>query len=280
MEIKMRDLGGKVAVVTGGGSGIGRALSLALASKGAKVAVCDLNLASAEETVRRVVAAGGSASSHQVDVRSEEEMRILVERVLDEHAVVDVVVNNAGISTAPAPTVDTSLEIFRSVIEVNLWGVIHGSVLFLPHLVKRPAANLVNVASFAGLMGISRMSPYSASKFGVRGLTEALRMEFAATPLKVTLACPGGTRTSIMANSPVIDEAKRDVLQRNLSRSSNSKSPEYVAAAIVKGIIADKPRVLIGPDTKVIDTLVRALPGAYTKLLRRGTEKMFEKALG
>ncbi|HEY1968633.1 MAG TPA: SDR family oxidoreductase [Pseudonocardia sp.] len=276
----MKDLTGKVAVVTGGGSGIGRALCLRLAGKGAVVAVCDLREQAAKDTAASIIGAGGRASVHQVDVAAEEQMRALVDAVLAEHGVVDAVVNNAGISTAPEPTVETSLATFHKVLEVNLWGVIHGSTMFLPHLVSRPAANLVNVCSFAGLMGMTAMSPYNISKFGVRGLTEALQMEFATGPLRVSLVCPGGTRTALMENSPVIAEDKRGALHRNLNNSTASKSPEYVADAIVHGILTDRTRILVGSDTKMIDKLTRFLPAAYPKIMHKRLAKMYVETLG
>jgi NAD(P)-dependent dehydrogenase (short-subunit alcohol dehydrogenase family) len=276
----MKDLADKVAVVTGGGSGIGRALSLRLAREGCVVAVCDLRPKAADDTVAAITAAGGSATGHAVDVSSEGQMVALVDTVLDRHGVVDIVVNNAGISTAPEPTVDTALKTFRVVLDVNLWGAIHGSTLFLPHLLERPAANLVNISSFAGLMGMTAMSPYNISKFGVRGLTEALQIEFAGSPLRVSLVCPGGTKTSIMENSPVIEEAKRGALQRNLTGSKQSKSAEYVADVITAGIRRDRTRIMVGADTKVIDKLTRHLPGAYPRLMHKRLAKMYEETLG
>jgi NAD(P)-dependent dehydrogenase (short-subunit alcohol dehydrogenase family) len=278
--ITMKDLGGKVAVVTGGGSGIGRALCLALAREGASVAVCDLRRDAAEATVSQVIATGGAASAHEADVSSEEQMRALVDAVLTSKEVVDIVVNNAGISTAPEPTVDTSLATFRTVLGVNLWGAIHGSTLFLPHLLQRPAANLVNISSFAGLLGMMSMSPYSASKFGVRGFTEALQMEFASSALTVSLVCPGGTKTSLMENSPVIAQSQRGALQRNLSSSKQSKSAEYVAEAIMKGIKRDRTRIMVGTDTRLIDKVTRYLPAAYPRLMHKQIAKMYAQTLG
>ena len=276
----MRDLNGKVAVVTGGGSGIGRALCLALAGKGATVAVCDLRPEAADATADRVVESGGRASAHAVDVSAEDQMRWLVDAVLGEHDAVDIVVNNAGISTAPEPTVETDLATFRTVLDVNLWGAIHGSRLFLPHLLTRPAANLVNICSFAGLMGMTAMSPYNISKFGVRGLTEALQMEFAEGPLCVTLVCPGGTKTSIMENSPVIDAGKRAALQRNLAGSKQSASAEQVASTVLDAIVRDRTRVMVGADTKMIDKLTRYLPAAYPRLMHKRLAKMYAETLG
>jgi hypothetical protein len=276
----MKDLDSKVAVVTGAGSGIGRALALALATAGSSVAVCDLNGAAAADVADEIRHTGGSATAFEVDVSDEKRMRTLVEDVLARYTLVDIVVNNAGIGSAPRPTAQTSFAAFRRTLEVNLWGAIHGSGLFIPHLLARPAANLVNVASFAGLMGMTGLTPYTTSKFGVRGLTEALQMEFHRGPLTVSLVYPGGTRTPLMMNSPVIEESKKDAMNRSLMTSAQAKTPAYVAARIVKGIRADKARILVGPDTRVIDKIVRAAPERYPTLMAPVLAAMLRKSLG
>jgi NAD(P)-dependent dehydrogenase (short-subunit alcohol dehydrogenase family) len=275
----MKDLHGKVAVVTGAGSGIGRATSLLLATHGVRVAVCDLNTEAAERTAGDIGAAGGTASAHTVDVAAESSVQDLHTEVLARHGVVDVLLNNAGIAVDAVPTVDTPLEMYRKVLDVNLWGVIHGTNVFLPSLLERPEANLVNTCSFAGLMGMTQMSPYSVSKFGVRGLTEALQMEFDRSPLTVTLVCPGGTRTPLMTNSPIIDESRQQMLTSNLMKSKSARSPEYVAEAIVAGIKRNRGRVLVGTDTKAIDKVVRLLPGSYPRLMAPQLQKLLDKTL-
>ena len=266
-------------MVTGAGAGIGRATALALARQGVTVAVCDLDERSAKEAAGAIVAAGGRASAHRVDVSSEEEMRGLVAEVLGEHGAVDIVVNNAGIAGPTMPTEDVPLERFHKVVDVNFWGVVHGSVAFLPHLKTRPAANLVNVSSNAGIMAYSRMAPYNASKFAVRGFTETLRMELRSTPVRVTVVCPGVTGTSMLAHSPVIDEADRTAMQARFDRTWTNK-PEKVAGAIVNAIRKDKPRALVGPDTAAIDAIVRLLPGGHSRLLAKPIDLVLAQALG
>jgi len=276
----MKRVHGKVAVVTGGGSGIGRATCEALAAGGATVAVSDVRPEAAAETVEKIVAGGGRATAHAVDVSSEEQMRGFVAEVLDQHHVVDIVVNNAGISPASVPTVETDLSVFHKVLDINLWGVIHGSRLFLPHLLERQEANLVNVCSFAGLIGMIGFSPYNISKFGVRGLTESLQIELAGSPVTVTLLCPGGTKTAIMTNSPVIDSGVRDKMQANLASSKQAIGPEKVAEGVMTGILKNKTRVLVGTDTKMLDKITRILPAAYPKLMHKKMKAMLEEALG
>jgi NAD(P)-dependent dehydrogenase (short-subunit alcohol dehydrogenase family) len=275
----MKDLSGKVSVVTGAGSGIGRATALALAAQGSIVAICDLDEGKAKETAEAIAGAGGRASTHQVDVTAEDRMRSLVDEVLGEHGVVDVVVNNAGIAPPPTRAVDIDLETFRRVMNVNFWGMVYGSLLFLPHLQTRPEANLVNVASNAGIVGYSRMATYSASKFAIRGFTESLRMELRKGPVKLTVVCPGATRTSIMANSPVMTDAQRQQMQRSFEKSFG-RPAEVVGEAIVKAVLKDRPRCLVGPDTVLLDVFARLLPGRHSRLLGPGTDLALNKMLG
>lgn len=276
----MRELAGKVAVVTGAGAGIGRASALAFAQEGMAVAACDLDAAAAKDAAEAVVAAGGArATAHQVDVASETEMRALVDAVLAEHDTVDVVMNNAGIVSAFVPGRDLSLERFRRVMEVNFWGVVHGSLLFLPHLLTRPAANLVNVASNAAILGYPRMAPYVSSKFAVRGFSESLRTELRPTSVRVTVVCPGATKTKILSHSPVMEPGQPEALQAQFDKSFG-KRPEAVATAVVEAVRKDKPRALVGPDTVAMDVIARLLPGAYSRLLGRGMDKFVAKVVG
>jgi NAD(P)-dependent dehydrogenase (short-subunit alcohol dehydrogenase family) len=275
----MRNLEGKVAVVTGAGSGIGRATTLALSRAGARIVAADIDETAVKETAG-AAAGPGEVSTCQVDVTSPTEMRSLVDTTLDRHGTVDIVVNNAGIGMAPTTATTISLETYRRIVEVNFWGVVHGSLFFLPHLTGRSEANLVNVSSNAGLMAQPRFAPYCASKFAVRGFSDALRMELRKTNVAVTVVYPGGTRTPIMANSPVIDdEALRERLQQQFD-ATFGRSADTVAAAILKAIRKDRPRALVGPDTAVIDRIARFLPGRHARLLGPGIDKYLDKLVG
>jgi short-subunit dehydrogenase len=153
-------------------------------------------------------------------------------------------------------------------MEVNYLGVVHGSLFFLPELKTRPSANLVNVCSWTGLLAVSGSSPYAASKFAVRGFTDTLRMELSATPVRVTLVCPGLTRTAILDNSPDID-AEEALAMKKVSERRFVPGPEVVAAKVVDGIRRDRPRVLVGADTQIMDRVARLLPGSHSRLLHR-----------
>lgn len=274
----MQDLTGKVAVVTGAGSGIGRALALELARHGVSVAVADLNGAAAKESAELLAGVGPRGSAHEIDVSVRSDMDQLAETVLAEYGVVDIVVNNAGIVHAPTRLVDIPTDLFERVMQVNFWGTVHGSLAFVPHLRVRPSANLVNIVSYAGLVALPQFGAYASSKFAARAFTEALGMELNGTPVCVTMVCPGATRTSIMANSPVIDETTRQTIQTRLDKFPTLK-PETVARRIVGAIQRDRARCVVGPDSKFLDILVRSLPGGYRALLGRPIGRYLETLL-
>ena len=269
---------GKVAVVTGAGSGVGRAAAVELARRGARVAACDINGENVRSTVDGL-AEPGRSTAHRVDVSSEADMRAFVNDVVAAHGQVDIVVNIAGIAMAPAPMDDLPLEQFRRLVDVNLWGVIYGSLFFLPHLRARPAASLVNVASASSLVGISGYGPYATTKFAVRGFTETLRMELASSTVQVSVVYPGSTRTGIFANSPLIEPDRRDQIQASFNRYPGA-APQTVAKRIVSAVETGRPRVLVGPDTRAFDALARLLPGSYSRLLHRPLTRVMERAFG
>jgi hypothetical protein len=275
----MRNLDGKVAVVTGGGSGIGRAIVLALAREGVTVAVADLDPSRAHQVADGLAADEKKASAHRVDVSDEASVRALREEVLAAHGVVDIVVNNAGIGPAPRDFVDVDLAYVRRFLDVNLWGAINGSHAFLPDLLSRPEASLVNIGSYTGLMAPAGVAAYATSKFGVRGFTESLRMELAGSPVTVTLVVPGVTRTALMANSPVIDEDQKDTLQKAFDKAP-AVGPDTVAKGVLKGIKGKKPRVRTGMDTVALDIITRLAPARYSTLLAKPMKATMKKTFG
>jgi NAD(P)-dependent dehydrogenase (short-subunit alcohol dehydrogenase family) len=273
----MQSLRNKIAVVTGAGSGIGRATALALARSGTAVALADVDLASAKETA--ALANGASPTSvHHVDVTSESAMRAFVDDVIGDHGAVDVVVNNAGIAPAPGAAQDLPLGAYRRIMDVNYWGMVYGSLFFLPHLLQRPEANLVNVASNAGIIAYPRLAPYSASKFAIRGFSESLRMELRKTRVRVTVVCPGATHTKIIQNSPIVADSQRERLQERFDQTFG-RPPEAVADAIVRAIRRNRPRALAGPDTLVFDALVRIAPAGYARWLAPAIDRFIDSAV-
>lgn len=275
----MRDLAGKVAVVTGGASGIGRAIAESLAAKGATIAVADLDTDGARRVAKQLEEQGARATAHSVDVSNEDSFRALRLEVLQAHGCVDILVNNAGIAGAPGDFVAAGLDDVRRLLDVNLYGVIYGTSVFLPELLERERASLVNVSSYTGLLGTGSMVGYSTSKFGVRGFTEALRMELAGSPVAVTLVFPGATRTPLMANSPLLHGTQKERLQASLD-NARALSADVVADRVVRGIIKGSPRVLTGADTKVLDVITRLAPGRYSAILAKPMRKAIAKTLG
>lgn len=262
----MRQLRGKVAVVTGAASGIGAALSLHLARAGCALALVDVQA----ERLRRTAAAareqGAQVSSHVVDVSDASAMRALAEAVLAFHGSFHLVINNAGVTVA-APFSAHSLADCDWILGVNLRGVIHGCHVFLPHLLAQREGHIVNISSIFGVIGVPAQSAYCATKFAVRGLSEALWEELAGTGVQVTVVHPGGVNTDIIRAARTSDEAARSRLAHFFAHKT--LSPERAAERIVQGILRDQRRILIGPEAHLLDALKRLLPATGNRLAVR-----------
>ncbi len=263
----MRTLRDKVVVVTGAGSGIGRALAVALVDSGARVAVCDVNERAARETVAAIEPrAPGRAAVFVVDVAKRDEIYALAERVPREMGPVDVLVNNAGVLGQLAPLEHISDEELHWIMDVDFWGVMHGVRAFLPGLKSRPEAAIVNVSSLAGLMAILGNAAYFAAKYAVRGFTENLRSELRRTHVSVTVVHPGVVKTNLASSLLTGTEEERKEAVRLYNRNPGV-TPERAAKKIHDAILRGQPRLLIGLDVWLIDKLVRIAPGRYDRLL-------------
>lgn len=273
----MSKVSGKVCVVTGAGSGIGRELALELARRGARgLAISDVNDEGLAETARLIEAQVPSVAVHEqhLDVADRQAFIAYAETVAGEFGVVHQVYNNAGIASGKT-VLDASFEVYDKVIGINLFGVIHGTKVFLPHLVASGDGHVTNISSLNGFMAQDELSAYCATKFGVRGFTEALRIEMLRDrlPVKVTVVHPGGVKTNIAtAGLEHAEELGYEVSdhERRRVQAYNEKllrmPPAQAARIIVDGVEGDKPRVLVGNDAKLVDLIVRSFPVSYTRV--------------
>lgn len=260
----MRRWSDRVAVVTGAGSGIGRALCEALARRG-----CDLVLVDRDEdglagTARGLQATGCKLSLHRVDVADRAQMECLPEVVLREHGRVHLLVNNAGVSVA-GPFAEMSLDDFEWIVGVNFWGVVYGCKGFLPHLIREDQAHIVNILSDFGLIGFPTKSAYAATKFAVRGFSESLRAELHGTSVGLTCVYPGPVATNLVRSGRVADPVKQEQEAEFVRR--RSIPVERVVERTLRGVERGRPRVLIGQETYFMDFMARHFPGVSARLL-------------
>ena len=267
----MKSFDNKVAAITGAGSGIGRALAIELSRRNCGLALSDVNEDGLQETVAQVQASGVRVTSQRVDVADREAVHAWADQVVEDHGKANLIFNNAGV--ALASTVEgMSYGDFEWLMDVNFWGVVHGTKAFLPHLKTSGDGHIVNLSSVFGLAGIPSQSAYNSAKFAVRGFTESLRQELDMMDYGVsaTSVHPGGIKTGI-ARSSRIDSSIRDlgfdhVDTREKFEKTFITSAEKAARLILDGIRRNQRRVLIGPDARVFDWVVRLLPSTYQRI--------------
>ena len=257
----------KVAVVTGAGSGIGRALSVELARRGAKLAICDVDTHGLAETEALVMQAGAELRADPLDVSQRELVLAYADDVAAHFGRVNLVFNNAGIAFT-GDVEEMSFKDIDRVMDVDFWGVVNGTKAFLPHLVESGDGHVVNISSIFGLFAVPTQSAYNAAKFAVRGFTEALRQEMALNqrPVKVTCVHPGGIKTNIALNAEQVEGRDHDELASSFDKLART-SPEKAANVILKGVENNKARVLIGADAWVLDKFVRLTGSGYQRAI-------------
>ncbi len=267
----MKEFNNKVAVVTGAGSGIGRALAQALAARGCRLALSDVN----ETGLRETAANCGSAEvrTYTLDVADRDAIYAHAEQVANNFGQVNLVINNAGVALS-ASVREMTDDDFRWIMDIDFWGVAHGTRAFLPHLIASGDGHVVNISSVFGLIGVPKQSAYNSAKFAVRGFTEALRqeMKLECQPVAVSCVHPGGIRTNI-ANSARMGKSENADAQRKGFDKLAITTPEKAAGIILRGILKDQSRILVGPDAWGIDAINRLLGAAYQPLVERFSRK-------
>ena len=280
----MQQFQDKVAAITGAGSGIGRGLALELAGRGARLSLSDIDAAGLAETVALVEQSAGvrgstKVASATVDVTDRDAVESWADSVIEEFGQANLIFNNAGVALS-ANVGSMSYDNFRWLMDINFWGVVHGTLAFLPHLKVSGDGHVINISSVFGLLGIPSQSAYNSAKFAVRGFTDALRTELDIENCGVsaTTIHPGGIRTNIARNArfefaeheEAVDAEQAAVDFEKFTRTTPDKAAQLIIGAVEK----NKRRALIGPDAHVFDAAARISPRASQwalgKLIARG----------
>lgn len=268
----MKNLQGQVVAISGAGSGIGRALAHEFARHGSRLSLSDINLDAANETAAQLQAKGVQVITQQVDVGSLEQVTNWAERTRSHFGRINVVVNNAGV--ALSGTVGSlAIKDYEWVMQINFWGVVYGSKVFLPHLEASGDGHIVNISSIFGISAQPLMSGYNASKYAVRGFTESLRQDLDLARSCVSASCvhPGGIQTNI-AKTARVDASVAAATGKSEAEATREfersfiTTPAKAAQVIVDGVLRNQRRILIGPDARLLDWLVRLMPALYQRL--------------
>jgi NAD(P)-dependent dehydrogenase (short-subunit alcohol dehydrogenase family) len=251
---------GKIVAVTGGGNGIGRELVLELLARGARVAALDISEPGLKETVRLAGGKGDRLSTHVANISDRAAVAALPEAIIAAHGKIDGLINCAGIIQPFVRFNDLSFEAIDRIINVNLYGTINTCKAFLPLLLARPEAHIVNVSSMGGFVPVPGQTMYGVTKAGVMLLTEGLHSELADTNVAVTVVFPGAVSTHISENSGVSAPGGADEAAAASASSIKMTAPDAAARMILDGMERDAYRVMVGPDAKMMDRLTRLSP--------------------
>ena len=282
----MTAIPGAAVAITGAASGIGRALAIELAARGADLALADRDEAGLQAVATEIAKATdkttpGKVSLHRVDVASPDEIATFAREAIAAHPRLNIVINNAGVAL-----LGQFHEIDQAQIEwlfnINFWGAVHATRAFLPHLAGQPASHIVNLSSIFGIVAPPGQTAYSAAKFAVRGFSEALRheLQMAKSPIRLSVVHPGGIKTNIVRNSRTgsgIADNERRVQSIERFDVIAKTSAKDAALRIIKGIEKNEPRILIGGDARFMDILQRFRPATYWNVMAKRIEKMSKR---
>ncbi|MGA2058470.1 MAG: SDR family NAD(P)-dependent oxidoreductase [Bradyrhizobium sp.] len=275
----MTAISGAAVAITGAASGIGRALAIELAARGADLALADRDEAGLQSVAADIAkTTPRKVSLHRVDVASPDEIATFAREAIAAHPALNIVINNAGVAL-----LGQFHEIDQAQIEwlfnINFWGVVHSTRAFLPQLASQKAAHIVNISSIFGIIAPPGQTAYSSAKFAVRGFSESLRheLQMAKSPVRLSVVHPGGIKTNIVRNmrsgSGVTDNERRAQSIERFDAISPT-SPKDAALRIIKGIEKNELRILIGGDARFMDILQRFRPATYWNVMARRIEKM------
>lgn len=271
----MKSFKDKVAVITGAGSGIGQALAIELARAGAQLAISDIHASNVAGTAEQCSASGGKVKHYQLDCGNRDAIYAHADEVMRDFGTVNLLINNAGVAVN-ATVRELTDEDFQWLMNINFWGMVHGTKAFLPHLTASGEGHLVNISSIFGMIGVPRQSAYNASKFAIRGFTESLRQELILEKAPVQVSCvhPGGIKTNIARSArhgP--SDASKDIGAHfeQLARTTASQA----ANIILRGIKRNQPRIFVGMDSKIIDLLQRFMGANYQYVFGPAFDRRF-----
>lgn len=263
----MNDFNDKVAAITGAGSGMGQALAVLLSKQGCHVAIADINSEQLESTAK-MITSEVKVTTHVVDVADKIAVKNFANAVVQQHGKVNMIFNNAGVSVTDLAT-RMSIEDFEWLMDINFWGVIHGTRAFLPLISEQAEGHIINTSSIFGTIAVPSQSAYNASKFAVRGYTYALRQELADGHIGVSCVQPGGVKTNIVKSSRFVPSDNASPTKEEMEQQFQSMArltSEEAAEVILKGVKKNKAQILVGTDAKIMALVERLFPTSYMKL--------------
>ena len=274
-------LQGQVAAVTGAGSGMGRAIARCLANAGCHVAISDVDEDGLAGTADQLKSAPGEVQLSVVDVADRAAVEAWAAATAKRFSRVNFVFNNAGVSVTGGVEV-LSQQDFEWLMNINFWGVVHGTQAFLPYLHAANHGHIVNTASIFGIIAVPTQAAYNASKFAVRGFTEALRQELRDSHIGVSCVCPGGVKTNIVKRSRYVPQDNAAPTLETMAASFEELAgltSDQAADIIVRGMLKNKARILVGKDAQLVAFLNQLLPVSYPRVLRWLRERRNDEGL-